>query len=108
MWGNTAFPDPIPPGCTLFLVEFLLPCCTLRNHCQPCENPGQEQTMRIVYLLLPFILLLAQGAAGSSRALGRADCLRRNGFCTFLKCPSLTIISGTCSRFQLCCKKIWG
>nr|P46157.2 RecName: Full=Gallinacin-1 alpha; Short=Gal-1 alpha; AltName: Full=Antimicrobial peptide CHP2; AltName: Full=Chicken heterophil peptide 2; Flags: Precursor [Gallus gallus]AAG09211.1 Gal-1 alpha [Gallus gallus]ABI48213.1 Gal 1-alpha [Gallus gallus]ABI48253.1 Gal 1-alpha [Gallus gallus]ADQ74865.1 beta-defensin 1 antimicrobial peptide [Gallus gallus] len=65
--------------------------------------------MRIVYLLLPFILLLAQGAAGSSQALGRkSDCFRKNGFCAFLKCPYLTLISGKCSRFHLCCKRIWG
>nr|AJW76450.1 beta-defensin 1 [Chrysolophus pictus] len=61
--------------------------------------------MRIVYLLFPFILLLVQGAAGSSQALGkRKDCLRRNGFCAFLKCPSLSLVTGKCSTFQLCCK----
>nr|BAT57447.1 avian beta-defensin 1 [Coturnix japonica]BBP06484.1 avian beta-defensin 1 [Coturnix japonica]BBP06496.1 avian beta-defensin 1 [Coturnix japonica]BBP06512.1 avian beta-defensin 1 [Coturnix japonica]BBP06528.1 avian beta-defensin 1 [Coturnix japonica] len=65
--------------------------------------------MRIVYLLFPFILLLAHGAAGSSRDLGkREQCYRQKGFCAFLKCPSLTIISGKCSRFHVCCKNIWG
>nr|P80391.2 RecName: Full=Antimicrobial peptide THP1; AltName: Full=Turkey heterophil peptide 1; Flags: Precursor [Meleagris gallopavo]AAC36053.1 heterophil prepropeptide 1 [Meleagris gallopavo] len=65
--------------------------------------------MRIVYLLFPFILLLAQGAAGSSLALGKREkCLRRNGFCAFLKCPTLSVISGTCSRFQVCCKTLLG
>ncbi|XP_072188520.1 antimicrobial peptide THP1-like [Excalfactoria chinensis] len=62
--------------------------------------------MRIMYLLFPFILLLAQGAAGSSQTLGkREQCLQRSGFCSFLKCPSFTLISGTCSRFHVCCKR---
>ncbi|NXJ08709.1 AMP1 protein, partial [Odontophorus gujanensis] len=62
--------------------------------------------MRIVYLLFPFILLLAQGAAGSSRAPGnKAECHRQNGFCAFLKCPFPFVVSGKCTKFQFCCKK---
>nr|BBA71967.1 avian beta-defensin 1 [Numida meleagris] len=65
--------------------------------------------MRIMYLLFPVILLLAQGVAGSSRApRSRAECSRQKGFCLFPNCPFGFIVSGTCSRFQLCCKKIWG
>nr|AAB30584.1 gallinacin 1, Gal-1=cysteine-rich antimicrobial peptide [Gallus gallus=chickens, peritoneal neutrophils, Peptide, 39 aa] [Gallus gallus] len=37
----------------------------------------------------------------------KSDCFRKSGFCAFLKCPSLTLISGKCSRFYLCCKRIW-
>nr|AAB30583.1 gallinacin 1 alpha, Gal-1 alpha=cysteine-rich antimicrobial peptide [Gallus gallus=chickens, peritoneal neutrophils, Peptide, 39 aa] [Gallus gallus] len=37
----------------------------------------------------------------------KSDCFRKNGFCAFLKCPYLTLISGKCSRFHLCCKRIW-
>ncbi|XP_048791355.1 antimicrobial peptide THP1-like [Lagopus muta] len=64
--------------------------------------------MKILYLLFPFFLLFLQSAAGSSRALGKKECLRRNGFCAFLKCPTLSLIKGKCSRFQLCCKSILG
>ncbi|NXW37879.1 AMP1 protein, partial [Phaetusa simplex] len=62
--------------------------------------------MRILYLLLPFLLLLVQGAAGSSLAPGnKKECQRQKGLCAFLKCPFLFIPSGKCSRFFFCCRK---
>nr|XP_027311182.2 ostricacin-2-like isoform X5 [Anas platyrhynchos] len=65
--------------------------------------------MRILYLLFPFILLLVQGAAGSSLApRNKEKCHREKGFCGFLKCSFPFIISGKCSRFFFCCKKIFG
>uniref|UniRef100_A0A8C6NCE8 Beta-defensin-like domain-containing protein n=1 Tax=Melopsittacus undulatus TaxID=13146 RepID=A0A8C6NCE8_MELUD len=65
--------------------------------------------MRILYLLFPLFLLLAQGAAGSSLAPGnKAQCLREKGFCGLFKCPFPFVISGRCSKFRFCCKKIWG
>nr|AFH74414.1 avian beta-defensin 1 [Anser cygnoides] len=65
--------------------------------------------MRIVYLLFPFILLLVQGAAGSSLVPGnKQQCHREKGFCGFLNCPFPFGISGKCSRFFFCCKKLFG
>ncbi|NXK13197.1 AMP1 protein, partial [Herpetotheres cachinnans] len=62
--------------------------------------------MRILYLLFPFFLLLAQGAAGSSLApKNERECLQENGYCGFLKCNFPFGISGKCSRFYFCCKK---
>ncbi|NXC21542.1 AMP1 protein, partial [Corythaeola cristata] len=62
--------------------------------------------MKILYLLLPFFLLLVQSAAGSSRAPGnKQECLRQKGFCGFLNCPFSFVASGKCSRFFFCCKK---
>ncbi|CAM9927822.1 unnamed protein product [Bubo scandiacus] len=56
--------------------------------------------MRILYLLFPFFLLLVQG--------NRKQCEREKGFCGFLKCSFPFVISGKCSRFFFCCKRIWG
>uniref|UniRef100_A0A669QJ35 Beta-defensin-like domain-containing protein n=1 Tax=Phasianus colchicus TaxID=9054 RepID=A0A669QJ35_PHACC len=62
-------------------------------------------TQFVLVSLTHFLLF----CAGSPQALGkREDCLQRNGFCAFLKCPSLSLIAGKCSTFQLCCKTIWG
>ncbi|NXU92933.1 AMP1 protein, partial [Xiphorhynchus elegans] len=62
--------------------------------------------MRMLYLLLPFILLLVHSAAGSSLAPGNKEqCEREKGFCGFLKCPFPYIIKGRCSTYMFCCKK---
>ncbi|XP_057283652.1 ostricacin-2-like [Pezoporus wallicus] len=62
--------------------------------------------MRILYLLFPLFLLMAQGAAGSSLAPGnKAQCLRQKGFCAVFKCPFPFVISGLCTKFSFCCKK---
>ncbi|XP_055570000.1 ostricacin-2-like [Falco biarmicus] len=65
--------------------------------------------MRILYLLFPFVLLLAQGAAGSPLGINNEkECHRQKGFCSLLNCNFPYIISGKCSRFYFCCKKLWG
>ncbi|NWI86102.1 AMP1 protein, partial [Pitta sordida] len=62
--------------------------------------------MRMLYLLLPFILLLAHSAAGSSLAPGnREECERQSGYCGFMKCSFPFAITGKCSTFFFCCKK---
>ncbi|NXA09424.1 AMP1 protein, partial [Sapayoa aenigma] len=62
--------------------------------------------MRVLYLLLPFILLLAHSAAGSSLLPGnKKECHRSKGFCRFLKCPILAVTTGKCSRFYYCCRR---
>ncbi|XP_071663389.1 ostricacin-2 [Patagioenas fasciata] len=62
--------------------------------------------MRILYLLFPLLLLLAQGAAGSTWAPGnKKECLRANGYCGFLKCSFPFVVSGKCSKFFFCCKR---
>ncbi|NXP11760.1 AMP1 protein, partial [Thinocorus orbignyianus] len=62
--------------------------------------------MRILYLLFPFFLLLLQGTAGSTLAIGNEkQCQQRKGFCALLKCPNLSLITGKCSRFYFCCKR---
>ncbi|NWR96091.1 OSTR2 protein, partial [Furnarius figulus] len=62
--------------------------------------------MRMLYLLLPFILLLVHSAAGSSLAPGnKKECEREKGYCGFLKCSFPFVIQGKCSRFFFCCKK---
>ncbi|NXM24200.1 AMP1 protein, partial [Oxyruncus cristatus] len=62
--------------------------------------------MRMLYLLLPFILLLVHSAEGSSLATGdKKKCEREKGYCGFLKCSFPYIIQGKCSRFFFCCKK---
>uniref|UniRef100_A0A803YRJ0 Beta-defensin-like domain-containing protein n=1 Tax=Meleagris gallopavo TaxID=9103 RepID=A0A803YRJ0_MELGA len=62
--------------------------------------------MQILPLLFAVLLLMLQGEPVMSQGK-REKCLRRNGFCAFLKCPTLSVISGTCSRFQVCCKTPW-
>uniref|UniRef100_A0A8C4UL90 Uncharacterized protein n=1 Tax=Falco tinnunculus TaxID=100819 RepID=A0A8C4UL90_FALTI len=65
--------------------------------------------MRILYLLFPFVLLLAQGAAGSPLGINNEkECQRQNGYCGFLKCHYPFVTSGRCSRFYFCCKNVWG
>ncbi|NWI50085.1 AMP1 protein, partial [Calyptomena viridis] len=62
--------------------------------------------MRMLYLLLPFILLLVHGATGSSLLPGNEkECRRSKGFCRFLRCPILSVTTGRCSRFYFCCRK---
>ncbi|NXF08047.1 AMP1 protein, partial [Smithornis capensis] len=62
--------------------------------------------MRMLYLLLPFVLLLVHSAAGSSLAPGNEkECQRENGYCGFLKCKFPFVIKGRCSKFFFCCKK---
>uniref|UniRef100_A0A8C0TWU9 Beta-defensin-like domain-containing protein n=1 Tax=Cyanistes caeruleus TaxID=156563 RepID=A0A8C0TWU9_CYACU len=56
--------------------------------------------MKILFLLFPLILLLVQGAAGSS-----ARCRRRGGFCSFDGCSSQTKPIGRCSAVSVCCKR---
>ncbi|XP_075301346.1 antimicrobial peptide THP1-like [Opisthocomus hoazin] len=63
--------------------------------------------MKILYLLFPFLLLLVQGAAGSTLApVNKKQCLREKGYCGFLKCSFPYVYSGKCSRFFYCCKKL--
>nr|AIW00368.1 defensin 3 [Nipponia nippon]AIW00375.1 defensin [Nipponia nippon] len=59
--------------------------------------------MKILYLLFPFFLLLVQGAAGSP-----FRCIQRGGYCSFGDCRYPARSIGRCSRFQQCCKNIWG
>nr|AJW76474.1 beta-defensin 134 [Garrulax canorus] len=56
--------------------------------------------MKILFLLLPLILLLVQGAAGSSHS-----CWIANGFCSRPPCPSGRKVMGRCSPSLVCCKK---
>uniref|UniRef100_A0A674G9C8 Beta-defensin-like domain-containing protein n=1 Tax=Taeniopygia guttata TaxID=59729 RepID=A0A674G9C8_TAEGU len=56
--------------------------------------------MKILFLLFPLILLLVQGAAGSS-----ARCRRRGGFCSFDGCSSPSKPIGKCSAVSVCCKR---
>ncbi|NXO75607.1 GLL3 protein, partial [Sitta europaea] len=56
--------------------------------------------MKILFLLFPLILLLVQGAAGSS-----SRCRRRGGFCTIGGCRYPTTPVGKCSTFKVCCKR---
>ncbi|KAL2306988.1 hypothetical protein Nmel_004937, partial [Mimus melanotis] len=109
----------------------LLPCWALNQHLsQPRADPGQASAMRILYLLLPLLLLLvhsaagerdtgdmAEGeppslgfpAAGSSLApTNKKQCEREKGYCGFLKCSFPYVIKGKCSRFFFCCKNLWG
>ncbi|XP_059325258.1 ostricacin-2-like [Ammospiza nelsoni] len=65
--------------------------------------------MKILFLLFPLILLLVQGAAGSSlEPTNREQCERESGFCGFLKCRFPFVIIGKCSTFSVCCKNRWG
>nr|AIW00367.1 defensin 1 alpha [Nipponia nippon]AIW00372.1 defensin [Nipponia nippon] len=65
--------------------------------------------MRILYLLFPFFLLLAQGAAGSSLRPGNKEqCHRQKGHCALLVCQFPLIAIGKCSRFFFCCKPYLG
>nr|AJW76467.1 beta-defensin 132 [Garrulax canorus]AJW76472.1 beta-defensin 132 [Garrulax canorus] len=56
--------------------------------------------MKILLLLLPLILLLVQGAAGSP-----TTCWRNRGICSKGLCPHGTIPRGRCARDILCCKR---
>nr|AJW76475.1 beta-defensin 116 [Garrulax canorus] len=56
--------------------------------------------MKILLLLFSLILLLVQGAAGTS-----AQCRRRGGFCSFDGCTSQTKPIGRCSEVSVCCKR---
>uniref|UniRef100_A0A672UHT6 Beta-defensin-like domain-containing protein n=1 Tax=Strigops habroptila TaxID=2489341 RepID=A0A672UHT6_STRHB len=59
--------------------------------------------MKILYLLFPLLLLLVQGAAGN-----RAKCREKRGYCTLGRCRYPAITIGACSRFQECCRSVWG
>ncbi|XP_015475870.1 ostricacin-2-like [Parus major] len=62
--------------------------------------------MKILFLLFPLILLLVQGAAGSSLGpKNEKQCWREKGFCSLLNCSFPYGIAGKCSRFYFCCKK---
>ncbi|NXQ74876.1 AMP1 protein, partial [Quiscalus mexicanus] len=56
--------------------------------------------MRILFLLLPLILLCVQGAAGNSILCGR-----RGGFCSRRSCPLGTYHAGRCSLNLVCCRR---
>nr|AJW76473.1 beta-defensin 133 [Garrulax canorus] len=56
--------------------------------------------MKILFLLLPLILLLVQGAAGSP-----TTCLRKGGMCSRRGCPHGTIPRGGCGQNIPCCKR---
>ncbi|XP_010014926.1 PREDICTED: antimicrobial peptide THP1-like, partial [Nestor notabilis] len=61
--------------------------------------------MKILYLLFPLLLLLVQGAAGDSIALGKEQqCIRKKGFCVLGGCRFPYKYVGTCSTFSHCCK----
>ncbi|XP_017600418.1 PREDICTED: ostricacin-2-like [Corvus brachyrhynchos] len=61
--------------------------------------------MKILFLLFPLILLLVQGAAGSSLApTNKEQCEKEQGYCGFLKCSGPFLVVGKCSRFFFCCK----
>ncbi|NXE99947.1 AMP1 protein, partial [Menura novaehollandiae] len=62
--------------------------------------------MRILYLLLPFFLLVLHSAAGSSLAPGnKKQCEREKGHCVLLNCSFPYVIAGKCSTLYFCCKK---
>nr|AJW76463.1 beta-defensin 129 [Garrulax canorus] len=56
--------------------------------------------MKILFLLLPLILLLVQGAAGSA-----TTCWRKGGFCSRGLCPRGTFLSGRCAPGTFCCRR---
>uniref|UniRef100_A0A8U7M0X9 Beta-defensin-like domain-containing protein n=1 Tax=Corvus moneduloides TaxID=1196302 RepID=A0A8U7M0X9_CORMO len=56
--------------------------------------------MKILFLLFPLILLLVQGAAGTSTA-----CSLRGGHCAFRSCPYPAQPIGRCSPLTVCCKR---
>ncbi|NXO67705.1 AMP1 protein, partial [Phainopepla nitens] len=55
--------------------------------------------MKILFLLLPLILLLVQGAAGS-----RIQCRRRRGYCSFGRCIPPARPIGRCTGQTICCR----
>ncbi|NXL78294.1 AMP1 protein, partial [Leptocoma aspasia] len=55
--------------------------------------------MKILFLLFPLLLLLVQGASGSS-----LQCRERGGICSSVSCrPPLRTI-GRCTDFAVCCR----
>ncbi|NXR70195.1 AMP1 protein, partial [Rhadina sibilatrix] len=55
--------------------------------------------MKILFLLFPLILLLVQGAAGST-----LQCRQKKGICSSARChPPLRTI-GRCTALAVCCK----
>ncbi|NXK66945.1 AMP1 protein, partial [Sylvietta virens] len=55
--------------------------------------------MKILLLLFPLLLLLAQGASGSA-----LQCRQRKGICSYVRCrPPLRTI-GRCTALAVCCK----
>ncbi|NXS03270.1 AMP1 protein, partial [Oxylabes madagascariensis] len=55
--------------------------------------------MKILFLLFPLLLLLVQGAAGST-----LQCRQRRGICSSVKCrPPLRMI-GRCTALAVCCR----
>ncbi|NXQ67316.1 AMP1 protein, partial [Quiscalus mexicanus] len=57
--------------------------------------------MKILFLLLPLILLLVQGAAGNAFVCMRAQ----RGYCFKGSCPSGTRYVGRCSPGRVCCRR---
>ncbi|NXV62461.1 AMP1 protein, partial [Molothrus ater] len=57
--------------------------------------------MKILFLLLPLILLLVQGAAGNAYVCMRAQ----RGYCFKGSCPSGTRYVGRCSPGRVCCRR---
>ncbi|NWR51789.1 AMP1 protein, partial [Regulus satrapa] len=56
--------------------------------------------MKILFLLLPLILLLVQGAAAGSAL----QCRQRRGICSSVRCrPPLRTI-GKCTALTVCCR----
>ncbi|NXQ57877.1 AMP1 protein, partial [Anthoscopus minutus] len=55
--------------------------------------------MKILFLLLPLILLLVHGETGSI-----LQCKQRRGICSYVRCrPPLRTI-GRCTALAVCCK----
>ncbi|NXO45002.1 AMP1 protein, partial [Locustella ochotensis] len=55
--------------------------------------------MKILFLLFLLILLLVQGAAGTT-----LECRQRRGTCSYVRCrPPLRTI-GRCTALAVCCK----
>uniref|UniRef100_A0A8C0ZIS1 Beta-defensin-like domain-containing protein n=1 Tax=Cyanistes caeruleus TaxID=156563 RepID=A0A8C0ZIS1_CYACU len=61
--------------------------------------------MKILFLLFPLILLLAQGAAGEREEGKWGNCWKQRGFCTRRICPRGTSFAGRCSPGLACCKR---
>ncbi|NWR51788.1 AMP1 protein, partial [Regulus satrapa] len=57
--------------------------------------------MKILFLLLPLVLLLVQGAAAGNAVV----CRRIRGFCSRRACPRGTRTVGMCSPGLVCCRR---
>uniref|UniRef100_A0A8C5TPL1 Beta-defensin-like domain-containing protein n=1 Tax=Malurus cyaneus samueli TaxID=2593467 RepID=A0A8C5TPL1_9PASS len=52
--------------------------------------------MKILFLLFPLILLLVQGAAGTS-----GECKRKGGYCTYGRCNYPARSIGRCTLYSV-------